>query len=589
MDTTPASAGHRRRRRKLPWLLLAIGVVIVAYAVVVALTAFQADHHLRQGLTEAQSARQNLSVDTIASGGVQGQLTAAAHDFSTAHKEVTSAWIRPLGVLPILGTQIHSVEDLSGSAQTVTSSGATALAQVHTLLNEPRNTPSERTAIIGTLATDLRTLSDHLGHLDFGPSRGLAGPLASKRTTFVSDVGKVQQGLTKATGATGALAAVLRGPTTYLIAATNNAEMRAGSGMMLQAGTMKITDGHFTLGHFEPTGSLVDTSTTLEPTGDLAARWGYLDPTTDFRELLLSPQFPPNASLASQMWKARTGEQVGGVITIDVAALQDLLGATGPITVDGTTYSAGNVESELLVTQYVGIPTDGASNQARHEQQALLAAAVFAKIDSGSTSLTALAKAFDAAVDGRDVMVWSSDPTVQADWEAAGAAGTVSGDDMLLALLNQGANKLDPYQKVTSDATVTTAGGQTTVTAKVTVENQTPTSVTGYAAGGAPHTPPARQYTGAVALDLPADATVASASGGKIIAIGPDGTSQVVAVAVSIPDGRAHTVTIRFTLSGISGALNILPSARIPPTTWNWTISGARTAFGDNTAHSVSW
>jgi Protein of unknown function (DUF4012) len=590
METTTASAPRRRtRRRKLPWILAAIGLLIVAYVAVVALAALRADHHLRQGLAAAQSARQGLDVDTIASGGAQIQLAAAAADFATAHNEVSAGWITPLRWVPILGTQVRSVSDLSASAHTVASSGSTALGQVHALLNQPRSTPSERTVIVGQLAGDLRVLSDRMAHLDFGPAHGLIGSLASKRTTFVTDVGNVQTGLTKATGATAALAQVLRGPTTYLIAATNNAEMRAGSGMMLQAGTIDINDGRFQLSHFEPTGSLVDTKTTLRPTGDLAARWGFEDPTSDFRELLLSPQFPANASLASEMWRERTGQRVGGVVTIDVAALQDLLGATGPITVDGTTYSTSNVVTELLVTQYAGITNVSDANQARHQKQAALAAAVFAAIDRGSMSLTNLAKAFDQAVDGRDLMVWSGAPAVEADWQAAGAGGTVSGNDVLLSLLNQGANKLDPYQKVTADASVDPSDGRTTVTARVTVDNQTPSTLSGYAAGGAAGTPPARQYTGAVAVDFPADATLASVSGGAIESVGPDGSSQVVAVKVAIPDGKSHTVTVRFVLTGASGRLDVQPSARLPATTWNWSIPGAPTSFSDSTAHTVSW
>src|SRR5437588_121522 len=77
-----------------------------------------------------------------------------------------------------------------------------------------------------------------LAGLDTGPSSGLVGTLARRHVQLVTDLAKAQDGLTRSSAATKAAAALLVGPRHYLVMAANNAEMRAGSGIYLQAGIL---------------------------------------------------------------------------------------------------------------------------------------------------------------------------------------------------------------------------------------------------------------------------------------------------------------------------------------------------------------
>jgi hypothetical protein len=569
-------------------------ILVLAWAAVVADHVLRAEMQLRTGIAAAQRVRSELSSKDIAADTAQTDLGIAAHDFTVAHAEVSSAWLDPLHVVPILRTQVRSVEDLTGAAATVTEAGKATLATAHTILHAPPTTPAARTVDLHRLATAVAALEQRVAGVSLGPDRQLFAPLARRRDTFADDLATLQSGLLRARGATAALADVLAGPRTYLLVATNNAEMRAGSGMMLEAGSVTFNKGNLTLGAFGPTSSLVVPSSKVVATGDLAARWGYEHPTLDFRDLLLSPQFPPNAALAARMWRERTGQTVDGVATVDVAAVADLLAVTGPISLNGTTYTASNVAGQLLIEQYVGLNSD-AANAARHEQLGELAALVLDSVEHSTSSLTALAQAFDDAANGRHIQVWAATPRIEADWTAAGVGGAVSGDDVLLSLLNQGANKLDPYQQVTATMRtrpVEPADGQaeTRVTVRVTIHNKTPTGLSDYAAGGYPGDPPARQYTGAVALDFPTDAGDDRASGGDVVAAGPDYGSQVVAIAVAVPAGQSHTVTFSFTVLGASGDLRVLASARLPPTEWYFRPAGGTSLhFDDSSSHTVMW
>ena len=289
------------------------------------------------------------------------------------------------------------------------------------------------------------------------------------------------------------------------------------------------------------------------------------------------------------MWQHRTGQPLDGVMTIDVAAVADLLGATGPLTLDGITYTQSNVTQQLLIDQYAHANSD-AVNTARHEELGRLAASIFAAVDDKRTSLTTLATAFEAAAAGRHILVWAATPGIESDWVAAGVGGGLSSDDLLVSLLNQGANKLDPYQQVTSELTTSPGTGATEVTVRVTVHNTTPATLSGYPAGGLAGDPPARQYTGAVALELPRVATAVTASSGPIEAAGSDYGAAVLAVGIAVPQGRSQTVTFHFRLPGASGRLQVVASARLPATSWSWTPPhGQAEQFSDSTGRAISW
>jgi hypothetical protein len=589
--SSPARASRGRFRRR--FLLVGVVVAVAGWGGVVALHLERADRSLRAGMASAQRVRNELSATDLTRDTAAADMATARGSFTVAHAEVSSLWLAPLHLVPIVGTQVRSLEDLSQAAQVITMSGGSALATVHTILATEHTTPAARAADIRLLAVTVAALEAKVSRVSLGPDHGLIGTLASKRDTFSADLATLQTGLVKAGGVTAALADVMTGPRTYLIAATNNAEMRAGSGMILQAGTLDLRSGRLTLGPVAPTSFLVVRSTFVRPSGDLAARWGFENPALDFRELLLSPQFAPNAALAAQMWQQRTGQHVDGVMTVDDAAVADLLAVTGPVTVDGTTFTSSSVTQELLVDQYAHLGT-AAANAARHEKLGQLAAKVFVAVEDDQTSITALAQAFAAAVAGRHLQVWAAARPIEADWAAAGVAGSVQGDDILVSLLNQGANKLDPYQQISSALTTRPGPDGTAVTVRVTVHNTTPATLTGYPAGGAAGDPPARQYRGAVALEFPATAGAVTSSGGPIEAEGPDYGAATLAVAVAIPQGHSETVVFHFSLAGSTGSLEVVPSARLPATTWSWTRLGGATPtpvehFADSTARYLSW
>ena len=586
--------GRRRRtsdpRRRRWWAALAVLIgLLLVWLAFVAVSLVQADQRLHAGIAAAGRAKAGLTLADLTAAHGSGLLAAAAADFQAAHADVNSPLVAPFRLVPFVGTQVRSVDALSAAASVVAGSGRSALDAVAVMLARPHATPAARAALVERLAGGLDGLRARVDAVPLGPAHGLVGALRRQRHTFARDLAKVKTVLARADGAARGAAALLGGHHTFLLIAANNAEMRAGSGMALEVGTLRTAGGAVSVGPLQPADALIDRFPGVSPTGDLAARWGFEDPAVDFREVFLSPQFPANAALAARMWAAYTHQPVDGVLMVDVQALADLLEVIGPVSAGGTTLTAGNADHYLLEQQYSG-EANIQSEAARHERLGLLAAAAFARLETPGVPLSKVAGALGQAAAGRHLLVWASNPAVEADWAAAGAAGVVGGNDLLLALLNQGANKLDPYQHVAARLSVVAQGDESKVTVAVSVTNNTPSGLTGYAAGGQAGYPP-RVYSGAVALDLPSVAGDVSTPGtSRVETAGRDYAAQMVAVPVTVPDHATRTVVIRFAVLGRHGALVVEPSARIPPTAWTASAPGTATArFTDATAHGFTW
>lgn len=581
--------GARLRRGPWLWVVAALAAVVVVWAGYCAWALVKADHRLKAAVSALDRDRSHLHLAdlTTASGKLRPDLAYLRSEFSSAHRLVAGPALEPLRALPWLGVQLRSVEQLSGAATEVVSAGQFALDQTHRLLDAAHSTPPQRLAAISQMAKTTSALERRLEGLSLGPSQGLVAPLAAKRARFASDLAKLKADVARVASATAAASSMLEGHHTYLLLAANNAEMRDGSGMFLEAGALSVDNGHMRLGGLTPTQRLVRQSSPVPVTGDLKARWGFAKPNLDYRNLALSPRFPANARLAAQMWKAQSGQKVSGVIAVDVVALKYLLAATGPVKTPAMVVTSANVEHELLVKQYAAYSGGAKATHRRHQELASIASSIFKAAQAPGVSLPKLAKALARAVAGRHLMVWSANKASERRWVAAGASGHLGAHAMLLGVINLGGNKLDPYLKITSHLSITPAGPDTEVQVVASVTNRAPPGLPSYVEGrGGKDFAPPQSYDGVVSLDFPGVAGDASVLGHRRLeAAGPDGSSTVLAAAVFIAPGHTVTRTFRFRLAGSHGSLQIQPSARVPPTVWTY----AGKTFTDATAHEVTW
>ncbi len=554
---------------------------------ILAVKAVSAYHHDQKGLAALQQVRSQLGPDDLTSSSSVAQLDAARAEFEAADVALSSPLFGPITVVPVIGRQLRSVRALSSAAGTVSGVGSSFITQVHGVLHQPHGAGPDRVTSLRSLAVVSATAQHQLTNVDTGPSQALVAPLASKHDEFTGQLDEARSRLTKAAGVSAAVATILQGPQTYLVLASNNAEMRAGSGAFLDVGTATMSNGTVHMSSFEPSGDHPLPVGAVPVTGDLQRNWGWLNPSLDLRNLGLTPQFDVTAPLAARMWTALTGQTVDGVLALDVAGLEKLLEATGPVVVDGQTIGAGNVEQFLLHDQYAGLSDNAADANDRQDALGALSRAVLDQLQGQSIDLTSLAKAMTGAVAGRHLMVWSSDPAHQAAWVASGVSGSLTPRSVAFSLINLGGNKLDQYMPVRVDVSTAPAGSDTKVTMTARVVNNTPPGESQFIAGPFPGVPVSYGgYRGLVAVNLPAAASHLSLTGAGPLAVkGAEGPTWLLAAPITVPQGATSTVTVQFVMPGSHGSMTLVPSARIPPE--EWTFSG--TASEDSQPRTISW
>jgi hypothetical protein len=576
--------GWRRRT----WLIIAgLVILLLVWIALLAVKTVSAYHHDQQGLARLEQVKNGLTPDDLTSAGSVRLLDAARAEFASAQSDLSSPLFTPVTVVPVVGRQVRSVRALSSAAATVSAVGASFLAQVHGVLDQPHVAGPDRVTSIRRLSVIAASAERQLADIDTGPSEALVAPLARKHDEFVNQLDDARLRLLRAAGVSAAVATILQGPQTYVVLASNNAEMRAGSGAFLEVGEATTADGSIQLGDLSASGDKTLPVGAVPVTGDFARNWGWLNPTLDMRNLGWTPQFDVTAPYAAAMWTRLTGQPVNGVISLDVAGLRQLLEATGPVQAGGQTVTADSVEQYLLHDQYAGLTDDATGDGTRQDALGSLTGAVLRQLQGQNLDIKALASAVSSAVAGRHLMVWSKDPAAQAAWVASGVSGSLTPRSVDISVINLGGNKLDQYLPVQVAVTTAPAGSDTAVTLTTRLDNVTPDGQSQFIAGPSPGEPVSYGgYRGLIAANLPARATQITVTGAGPLAVkGAEGPTWVVAAPVTVPQGTTSTVVVRFRMPGSHGSMTLVPSARLPAE--QWTSAGA--SFDDSTPRTISW
>jgi hypothetical protein len=583
----------KRRRR---WWLVAL-VVVVAWVVAISVMTLTAKHHAETGLAEIKSVDQRSTggidqlVDSLApttDGGsdLPAALRAATDEFRNATDLLGSPVMAPARILPVAGRQLRAARALSSAATTVGGATAEAYDSLSTLLTTKTTQPDERLAAGRKAETVLRRLQTQIAHVDLGPGNALVGALASARRRFSNEYGRVKATNSRAIDAVAGLNSFLTGPTSYVLLASNNGEMRSGGGSYLQVGLLTVQNAKFSITELNPTRSLVlaQPGAVMDP--DVAKNWGWLQPNQEWRNLNLTPRYDESARMATEMWVSQGHPPVQGAINIDVAGLKAILGVVGAVQVDGLTLDQNNVEKYLLLDQYKDFGQDIDLRPIRDEHLAAVAKAALEAFNSKAWSTSDLLHSLLQAGQDRHIMLWSSDATQEKGWKAVGADGEIPSNGLMLSIINRGGNKLDQFLK--TDADVVVHKSKTSQQVKVTVHmtNVTPNGLPRYVQGPYPHfLGAAGTYFGIVQLSMPGAAGAMTMSGGQQAVYGDDGPSRVMGVQLSIPRDQTGTVEFDFTLPTNTKQMTLLPSARLPATTW--TLSGRNRPITDGGAHLV--
>ena len=558
--------------------VLVAGLAAAAYLVFCGVWLALARREARTGSDQLTEFRQDPDPQEILDGTALPVIRSAQADFESARDRARSPLLAPLRMVPLVGRQIDSFAAISDAAARVTGAGVDGAEEARRVLGGDIPPGEGRVTTLRRLAEIAELTSARIATVPLGPSDDLVGPVRRARTEFAEEKDRIELALLYTRDAADSLADILDGPSSYLVMAGNNAEMRAGSGMFLSVGRVDFAGGRLQLSDFESTGDLHLDEGVAYRDRDLEERWGFAHPNREWRNLALSPRFPPNAEMATRMWREAEGRASDGVLALDVVGLQAFLTATGPVDVGELTVDADNVQQLLLHDQYTGDPDQAA----RRDQLAEIARAVLEAFDSSTPDLPALAQALRVAVEGRHLMMWSRDATDQRAWEQAGVSGAVGDHDVLVGLMNRGGNKLDQYLSVEGRVRTRSVVEGSLVTVRLTVENEVPDGEPDYIAGEGEY----GLYDGFFALTMPGDSELVDTSVPEAVAAGPDGDTRVLAIPVLISQGDTVEWKVSFVVPPEVASVTVGPSARVPKLEW-WGPDGLRWNDLDTPRQSV--
>ena len=232
------------------------------------------------------------------------------------------------------------------------------------------------------------------------------------------------------------------GERTWLVLLQNPAESRGTGGF--PGGYLRIfaRDGVLSVASVGKSGDLnalpIPTDGAPE---DARLLWGSL--LSVWRTFNLSPDFPLAGSLAAAGMAAR-GEPVDGVIAVDPRTVAAIMTMTGPVTAEGQTISAENVERFFTVDSYALYP----DMTRRAEVSIALVGAVMESFVTGTWDPVTLADALLEPIAGGRVRVWSADPAEE-EWlvstPVGGSVPNTVGPVVAVAFNNAAGNKMDAF------------------------------------------------------------------------------------------------------------------------------------------------
>jgi len=418
-DTAPPQRARTRarpRRRTGRWVASALAVVILVLAVAAALVlldARRAQASLESAAAKVGELRSQITTDGMealdpAIASLQADAAAAVDDTTGPHW-----WIA--AHTPVVGPSVRAVQTVAAVVDGLARDTIPALAEAVTVLDPAVLLPAGGRIDVQPLldvapavvqADDaVQRSSDRLAAIDTDRVIGrVAGPVTELRGM----VDELRLTTATASRAVQLLPPMLgsEGDRTYLMLAVNNSELRSLGGMVGAWLPITVSDGTITLGERFGAGTFNSSDPVLPLTDeelaiytDRPARFGA-NPT-------MLPDFPRAAEIARAMWARTEGGEVDGVLAADPVALQHILGATGPVTVEGGTILDGSNASQVLLNQIYIDEQDPAKHDAFF---GAAASAAFDRLLAGNFDVWAVLDALDRSADEGRLLVWSAHP-----------------------------------------------------------------------------------------------------------------------------------------------------------------------------------
>ena len=447
-----------RRRSSAGCLLVLAGLLIVlGWAGYKGYRLYMVARSLQGRLDEAQALLSTGSGAPDAEG-VRALMHATRADVVTLRQEtgVFMGLAPLLGWVPEYGGDLVAAPHLLALADDLTLAGdvtVDSLAPLLALKDAPADGGSRLSLIVKTVAgarAPLEQARTAVAHATAERALIDAGRLSPRTARLVA---RLDQGLPLLDAGVQAALALpdIMGwpePRTYLLLAQNDDELRPTGGFITAVGILRVEGG-----------AIADMQFKASYDVDNFEIPNAVPPTPLYRfmgvELWLlrdsnwSPDYPTSARLARQMYERATGGRVDGVIAVNQHMLQLLVGALGPLTVEGSQTAVTDQNLMQYMADAWGAnerysdPEWGAQHKAFIGQ---LAGALMAQAQSVSSAdrLMKLGQAVLTGLERKDLLLYLPDSEIMPVLAARGWDGALqpaAQDTLLVTEWNAGYTK----------------------------------------------------------------------------------------------------------------------------------------------------
>lgn len=483
-DHSSPSRPHPKKRRRFTIIVLMAAVVLVGGAGVFAASSLTAKANaIRRDVERVQSdvARQDFSAAVRDLSDAEARLDRVREELQS-----TSG----LQYFPYIGTQWRAVSDASFAGREALS-GLKELALAMQAVEEGTGVSSRRSfqdlsaeekrSILARFEAQLPRLREARDRVGIAleawdripqdrmayPLRVLLGSLAKTLPVFKTQLDEMVR--------LAELAVPLFGypkPKTFLILLQNADELRPSGGFIGTIGILTVDGGEIKRLEFQDVYAIDGLSASAWKDAPPEPMLKYLGVKAWFlRDRNWSPDFSVSAEQVIQTFEREVSGsrfQVSGfdgVIAFEPEFFRRLLVLTGPITVEGKTFTAENFFTELEYDVEQGFLTNGIPVRQRKEIVKKVGDELVARMFGLPSSVwPELLRVLTDSLDQKDLLVYTRDPRLQSMIDARGWSGrtrSTEGDYLEVVDANLAALKTDGVmdKRIRYEVDVTTPGG----------------------------------------------------------------------------------------------------------------------------------
>lgn len=508
----PEDLPQTRKRKKFwkyaGYTLLAALITVIILATAIALPAFAA---AREMYAQASAGRDDLfaaktNAEKLDFKAASLDLGDAVDRFAAAQD--AQAKLKIAAKLPFLRKEIEAAGDLIEGGHeasvalkeaidvgadliAVLKSGSAAAGAVPNLSDDTRSvsqlTREEKRALLRQLSQAPDRLGLARASLDRAiaawdrvPSTPLTQGIMSSLEPYKAQLAQLRDVLASKDLSTLAVLPQLLGypePKTYLFLMLNNIELRPGGGFIGTYGVLKVADGEIAEFFTDDVYALDGPSEAYMHETPPAPLQKYLrSPGWYLRDANWSPDYVVSALEAERFYHLEGGkEELDGVIGMTPTVISKLLALTGPITIDGSTFTSENVTDELEFQVEKAFAANGTPTAQRKDVVGKLGQELLHRLLGTQLSdLAQLAAVAQDAIDEKQLMTSFNDAGLQTFADARGWTGrfrTTSGDQLSVVDANLASLKTDSAVNKTVAYTLRPDGGSWIARAAITYKN----------------------------------------------------------------------------------------------------------------------